>query len=276
MCLDVEFFVPPGGFHVRARLATLLPKMSRLKVIQSRLAGIDHFDPFAPPEVTICNLRGAHNCSVAEYVVGMVVAHFREFRWYFEAQRLGNAERRETDSISEKTVLILGYGEIGQAIEHALSGFDVTVVRVASRARAGVHGPESLLGLAQGANVLVLTLPLVDTTRNLVDANVLAALPDGALVVNVSRGGVIDQRSLLEQVRAGRLHAVLDTVDPEPLPLHHPLRTTPGIVYTPHIAASVHNWKIPLYRLIGRQLRHYLDGEPLENVVRMGRGQEGA
>jgi phosphoglycerate dehydrogenase-like enzyme len=173
-------------------------------------------------------------------------------------------------------VLVLGYGNIGRAVARRFLPFEVSVTAVASRPRAGdelvdtVHGIHELPDLAARADVLVVIVPLTDATRGLVDAGLLARLPDGALVVNVARGPVVDTDALLAECASGRLRAALDVTDPEPLPEDHPLWTTPGVLITPHVGGATEAMRPRSLALIRRQLVAMRDGEPLLNVVATG------
>jgi phosphoglycerate dehydrogenase-like enzyme len=166
-------------------------------------------------------------------------------------------------------VLLVGYGSIGQAIERQLLAAEAVVTRVASRARPDedVHGVDELPALLPEADIVVLVLPDTPATRGLIDAKALAALPDDALVVNVGRGTAIDTGALLAETRTGRLRAGLDVVDPEPLPSDHPLWTVPGVVITPHIAGGSASFYPRARKLAAEQLRRYVQGEELLNLV---------
>ena len=137
-----------------------------------------------------------------------------------------------TQSLADRRVLLLGYGGVGKAVAARLAPFEVTVTAVASRAREEdgmpVHGVDELPALLPLAEIVILTLPGGDATRHIVDDGFLAALPDGALVVNVGRGPLIDTDALVDHVRRGRIRAALDVTDPEPLPAGHPLWGLPG------------------------------------------------
>jgi phosphoglycerate dehydrogenase-like enzyme len=268
---DVEFFVSPGGFgDVGDRVRAALPEMRNLRVLQALTAGVDHFEPFAPARATVCNMRGVHLYPVSEWVVGMVISALREFPRYADAQRRGDSERHYTDTLYGKRVLVIGYGEIGKATARILSQFHVELRCLASSAREGVLGPESLDEVLPSSDVVVLVCPLTPETTGILSAERLKRLPPGALVVNASRGGLIDQAALVDQARAGRLVAILDAVDPEPLPADDPLRFAPNVVYTPHVAAATTRGAPLAYEVVGRQLSRFLAGEPLENVVREG------
>jgi phosphoglycerate dehydrogenase-like enzyme len=140
---------------------------------------------------------------------------------------------------------------------------------VAREPRPGVHGVEELPSLLSRADAVVVLTPLTAETRGMVDAAFLAALPDGALVLNAGRGAVIDTDALVAELQSGRLRAVLDVVDPEPLPAEHPLWDAPGLLaLTPHVSGDTQAAEDRALRFAGHQLARYARGEPLRNVVR--------
>jgi phosphoglycerate dehydrogenase-like enzyme len=264
---DVEFYVVPFS-HFRPALE-LIPRLPKLRVVHTCTAGFDRVFGLVPPGVTLCNARGVHDTSAAEWVVTAMLAMIREFPEFVVEQHEGRLRQRHTDAVAGQTVLLFGYGSIAKAVERRLAGFDVEIIKVASRARDDdVYGPESLGELLPRSQVVVLLAPLNDSTRGIVDASFLARMPDGALLVNAARGPLVDHGALLEELRSGRLRAAADVGDPEPLPPDHPLLATPGFFYTPHQAGHTRLAVPSAYRLIGEQLRRYVAGEPLVNVVK--------
>jgi phosphoglycerate dehydrogenase-like enzyme len=152
-------------------------------------------------------------------------------------------------------------------VEHRLAGFEVTLLRVARSSRDGVAGLDELPDLLPQADVVVLTVPLSTQTRGMVDAAFLARMRDGALLVNVARGAVVDTDALLDELSTGRLQAALDVTDPEPLPADHPLWRAPGLLLTPHVGGNTSAFLPRALRLVREQLRRHVAGEPLANIV---------
>ena len=212
--------------------------MPRLAVVQALTAGVDRLLPGLPAGVTLCNARGVHDASTAEWVVAAMLAALREFPLFAREQAAGRWNYHFTDCLAGKTVLIVGYGSIGAAVERRLAGFEVRVVRVARTARPGVATVSELPGLLPGADVVVLLAPVTPETIGMADAAFLARMKDGALLVNAARGSLLRTDALVAELRQGRLRAALDVTDPEPLPAGHPLWTMPGVFITPHEAAS--------------------------------------
>lgn len=262
---EVEVWVPPL-LRVEG-VAGLLGRMSRLRLLQTVTAGVDAYRPHLPEGVVLCNARGVHDAGTAEWAVGAMIAVLREFPGFAAAQRAGEWTYHHTGVLADSTVLIVGYGSIGRALEARLEGFEVDVLRVARTARENVHGMDELSGLLPLADVVVLLVPSTPETTGMVDAGFLAAMKDGALLVNAARGGVVDTGALVAELRAGRLSAALDVTDPEPLPAGHPLWTAPGVFITPHVAGSTPASARRVLRLLRSQLLRHLAGEPLKNVI---------
>ena len=264
----VEVWAPP--FLSQGRTVTLLAKLSGVRVVQLLSAGADAWVGRVPDGVTLCDARGVHDSSTAEWTVAAILAFIRNFPAFARAQARREWTFGPTDELAGKRVLIVGYGSIGAAIERRLLPFDVTVTRVARRPREGVHAVDELPRLLPDADVVVLVVPLTPPTTGLVDAGFLAAMHDGALLVNAARGPVVDTGALTAEVATGRLNAALDVTDPEPLPPDHPLWTMPNVLLTPHVAGSVAGLLPRAYRLVAEQVRRYVAGEPLRNVVEDG------
>jgi phosphoglycerate dehydrogenase-like enzyme len=262
---EVEFWVPP--FFATDDVVRAAERMPRLAVVQLPTAGADPWPGRLADAVTLCDARGVHDSSTSEWAVTAMLASVREFPRFTLAQAAGRWDFGVTDELAAKRVLVIGAGSIGDALCRRLESFEVELIRVARRARDGVHAVGELPDLLPGADVVVLLVPLTDATRGMVDAAFLAWMPDGALLVNAARGPVVNTDALLAEVATGRLRAALDVTDPEPLPPGHPLWTVPGVLLTPHVGGSVRGLLPRVYRLVARQLWRYAEGEPLDNVV---------
>jgi phosphoglycerate dehydrogenase-like enzyme len=253
---------------VRAALEAA-SRLDGLRVIQTLSAGVDRIVDRLPPGVTLCDASGVHDVGVAEWVVMAILASNRRLPQLIDAQR-ASAWRREGsrgDDLEGSNVLILGYGSIGRAVEKRLVPFGVEVVRVARHERDGVRALAGLPALLPSADVLVILLPLTTETRGLVNAGLLSQLKPGALVVNASRGAVVDTPALLAALTDGRIRAALDVTDPEPLPDGHPLWSMPGVLITPHVAGDVSGEEGRAWALVADQVARLARGEPLRNVV---------
>jgi phosphoglycerate dehydrogenase-like enzyme len=261
----VEFLVPRAGDR---EILPVLAELEDLQVIQVLSAGTDWIEDQVPPGVTLCSARGARDAPVAEWVLAALLGASsgllecaRERRW----------RTRHLTDLSRWNVLVVGMGSIGRLVAQRLQAFGAKVTGVVSRARDGLHGIDELSELLPGADAVVLLTPLTDATRGLIDASRLAQMRDGAVVVNAARGPVVDSDALLAEVQNGRLRAVLDVTDPEPLPDEHPLWRARGVLaITPHIGGDSPAGHDRAAELAGDQLARWCAGEPLENVVRAG------
>ncbi|MFG1809768.1 2-hydroxyacid dehydrogenase [Streptomyces sp. NPDC049040] len=253
-----------------------LPRMTGVRVIQTLSAGVDHIAPhldhFAPG-VRLCNARGVHEASTAELALALILASLRGIPRFVRGQDAEKWYSGFYPALADRRVLIVGYGSIGAAVEDRLTPFECEVTRVARTARDTPRGPVHALadlpGLLPTADVVVLTTPLTEQTRGLAGPAFLAAMKDGALLVNMARGAVVDTKALLAETESGRLTAALDVTDPEPLPAGHPLWHAPGVLISPHVGGSTSAFQPRAKRLIRSQLVRFANGEELANVVRV-------
>ncbi|MCD9144171.1 2-hydroxyacid dehydrogenase [Streptomyces albireticuli] len=268
------FYVPPyvtsGDVCVRP-----LSRMTGLRVVQTLTAGLDHILPsvgLLPSGALLCNARGLHDTSTAELALALTLASLRDIPGFVRAQDAGEWRQGFRPALADRSVLIVGYGSIGRAIEDRLLPFECArVVRVARSPREAelgpVHAITELPGLLPDADVVILATPLTEETRGLVDADFLARMKDGALLVNIARGPVVDTKALLTEVESGRLRAALDVTDPEPLPSGHPLWSAPGVLITPHVGGPSSAFPPRAKRLLRDQLARFALDAPLQNVV---------
>ncbi|MBM9503848.1 2-hydroxyacid dehydrogenase [Actinacidiphila acididurans] len=251
-----------------------LPHMRSVRVVQTLSAGVDNIAPHLgqlPPGVSLCNARGVHEASTAELALTLTLASLRGIPRFVRGQDNEKWYAGFYPALADRRVLIVGYGSIGAAVEDRLVPFECEVVRVArgarSTARGPVHALDELPALLPHADVVILTTPLTEQTRGLVNAPFLAAMKDGALLVNMARGPVVDTKALLAETESGRLTAALDVTDPEPLPAGHPLWHAPGVLISPHVGGSTSAFLPRAERLVRGQLERFAAGLPLENVV---------
>ena len=267
---QVEYVVLPYG--VKPEIVREIGTLPRLKTIQILFAGVDHILPYIPARITLCNARGAHTAATAEWTVGVIIASVRNLPRFALAQRDGRWDYARSERVGGKHVLIVGYGDIGAAVERRLAGWDVTIDRVARHAREGVYPVGELPGLLNKADVVVILVPVTAETRQLVNKDFLRAMKDGALLVNAARGVVVDTDALLEALTSGRIRAALDVTDPEPLPEGHPLWQAPGLLLTPHVGGAIYDYRERAYQVVSEQLARLAAGQPLLNVIDGARG----
>jgi phosphoglycerate dehydrogenase-like enzyme len=266
----IEVVVPPY-LGDRSRLARLAD-LPELRLVQTLTAGYEDVLAYLPDGVALANAAGVHDASTAELAVGLTIAALRGIPAHVRRQERGVWEPTFGRSLADRRVLLIGYGGVGAAVARRLEGFECAVTLVASQARAGVHAVDALPQLLPDHDVVILTVPLTDATTGLVDAAFLAALPDGALVVNVARGGVVVTDALLAEVGRGRIHAAVDVIDPEPLPAGHPLWSEPGFLMTPHIGGASSAFRPRALALIGELLQGLVAGRPDQHIVVPGAG----
>ncbi|MEU6622090.1 2-hydroxyacid dehydrogenase [Streptomyces litmocidini] len=252
-----------------------LAGMTSLRVVQTLSAGIDHVTPgigSLRPGVALCNAKGVHEASTAELTLALILASLRGIPGFVRGQDAEEWRAGFYPALADKSVLIVGYGSIGAAIEDRLAPFECArVARVARSARATERGPVHALtdlpALLPEADVVVLSTPLTPATTHLADAGFLGRMKDGALLVNVARGPVVDTNALLKEVESGRITAALDVTDPEPLPAGHPLWHAPGVLISPHVGGSTSAFMPRAKRLVAGQLRRFAAGGELANVL---------
>jgi phosphoglycerate dehydrogenase-like enzyme len=262
---EVEFYVPP--FFATPPAVAALAQLPRLRVVQTLTAGVDKLLAHVPGGVTLCNARGAHDASTAEWVVAAILASVRDFPYFAAEQAAARWSYQATDCLVGKTVLIVGYGSIGAAVERRLAPFEVQVLRAARSARDGVSPAADVPALLPQADIVVLLVPVTRETVGMVDAAFLGQMKDGALLVNAARGSVVVTEDLCSELRSGRLRAAVDVTDPEPLGPGHPLWAMPGVFITPHVAASTPASARAACNMVRAQVRRFLNGERLANVV---------
>jgi phosphoglycerate dehydrogenase-like enzyme len=262
---EVEVVVLPFG--VPASRMPVLAKLPKLRLIQLMSAGAENAIPYVPPGVTLCNARGAHDPAVAEWIMAVILAETRQLPRFLAAQQAGAWRPAASRPLAGQTVLIVGYGSIGEAVEHLLIPFGVTVERIARQARSGVSSIDDLGTLLPRADIVILLVPVTPDTIGLVDARFLSLMHDHALLVNAARGSIVDTGALLAELSSGRLRAALDVTDPEPLPAGHPLWSAPGLLLTPHVAGTTTDAIPRALAIVKDQLVRYAAGQPLLDVV---------
>jgi phosphoglycerate dehydrogenase-like enzyme len=283
--IEIDVWIP-DPYPTKAMRIWL--RLRGVRLVLSLMAGTEWIPGTVGPHVTICNARGAHNISTAEWTVSAILATLKYLPFYLDVQRGGVWKRRfeasanyvritgdarplyppvMLEELTGKRVLLVGYGAIGQEIERMLAPFDVKLVRVARNAHDGVHSVSELDSLLPQAEIVILILPSTDESHHLIGSRQLALMRQGALLVNAARGPVVDTDALVAALNSGRIRAALDVTDPEPLPEGHPLWNCPNLLLTPHVAGSSPQFAPRAVHTAADELRRYLAGEPMHNVV---------
>jgi phosphoglycerate dehydrogenase-like enzyme len=266
------------------------PRLRGVRLVLSLMAGTEWIPRTVGPHVTICNAHGAHNISTAEWTIGAILATLKYFPFFLDVQRGGVWKKRfqaseryaqitgdwqphyppvMLEELTGKAVLLVGYGSIGKEIERMLEPFHVRLTRVARTARSHpeVHAVSELDALLPNAEVVILILPSTPESNKLIGRRQLAFMRQGTLLVNAARGPIVDTDALVDALQSGHIRAALDVTEPEPLPEGHPLWSCPNLLLTPHVAGSTPNFAPRAVHTAAEELRRYLDGEPLHNVV---------
>ena len=264
---QIDFYVPlyMGG----AKALSYAAQMPNLKTLQMLNAGYDDALAYLRPGLTLCNARGVHD-STAELAVGLAIASRRGFPEFMREQIAGNWSHHRTGALSDSKIGIIGYGSIGKKIAQNLSGFEVSITAFTQSGRDGSLTIDQLDAHLPSLDIVVLILPLSDSSRHLFNAQRLAAMKDGALLINVARGPVVDTDALVSELNSGRIYAALDVTDPEPLPAGHPLWSAKNLLLVPHVGGNSDAFEPRGRALIESQLKLLAAGQPLEHVVAQG------
>ena len=259
------------------------PPDGRLRWAHTASAGVGGslHEAMRASDVVLTNAAGIYAEPMADTVLAMILHFARGLDFAVRAQAERRWDKAPFDAadapireLSELTLGILGLGGIGKAVARRGIALGMRVVALRRRPEPGPEGVEVLSGeggldrLLRISDVLVVTVPQTAETRAMVGARELALLPEGAVVINVSRGGVVDEEALVEALRGGRLRgAGLDVFAREPLPMESPLWGLPNVLATPHVSGASHRFWRRQTDLVVENLRRYLAGEPLLNTV---------
>ncbi|HWY65766.1 MAG TPA: NAD(P)-dependent oxidoreductase [Rhizomicrobium sp.] len=264
------------------------PHLKGVKAVQGLWAGVDSLRPLVPSGVPLCSARGVHDAPTAEWAVTTTLAMQKYLYFYADLQRradwagkdkaediylLSEGAKREpqcpvlVEEAADKTVLIVGYGSIGAAVEARLAPFGCKFLRVARSARDGVAPVSALDELLPLADIVILTTPLTSETRHLINTERIARMKHGALLVNAGRGAVVETDALVRALIQGRIRAALDVTDPEPLPPDHPLWRAPNLLITPHLATDTPRFMGRAFAFAAEQAQRFARGEKLRNVI---------
>jgi len=283
--VEIEVWLPDP---YPAKALRIWPYLRGVRLVLALMAGTEWIPGAVGPHVTICNGRGAHSVSTAEWTIGAIFAVLKNIPFFLEVQREGVWKRRfeasaryaeisgdarplyppvMLEELTGKQVLLIGHGAIGQEIERLLAPFSVELTRVARTAREGVAAVSELDSLLPQAEIVILILPSTDESHHLIGSRQLALMRQGALLVNAARGPVVDTDALVAALESGHIRAALDVTDPEPLPEGHPLWSCPNLLITPHVAGSSPQFAPRAVKVAEEELRRYMNGESLRNVV---------
>jgi phosphoglycerate dehydrogenase-like enzyme len=261
--------------HVPDRL---LERAPNLRWIQGAGAGMEQFASAGARRhgVLVTNASGVSSASMAEWVVGRLLQVWKRFREADHFQQTHAFERTYGASVKGKTVGIVGLGAIGRAVSRRLRAFDCRILGLKRSAGPGVvseyadalYRPDQLHEMLALCDAVVVAAPAAPETYHLIDAAALASMPPHSILVNVARGSLVDEAALAAAMKSGTIAAaVLDVFDPEPLDAKSELWDLPGVYVSAHSSVSVDRYMDDLFEFFLANLRRYLNGETLENVV---------
>ena len=262
---EVTFYVPTymGGYPA----LELSKKMPKLQVLQVPNAGYDDAMEYVRDGITLCNGKSIHDDSTAELAVGLTIASLRGFPDFVRNQDKSDWVHVKNKSINDRKIGIIGFGSIGTTIAKMLSGFAVEIIPFTQSGRDNTIAITDLDKHLPTLDVVILILPLTKESKHLFDAKRLSLMKDGALLVNVARGPIVETDALVKELNSGRITAALDVTDPEPLPSDHPLWQTPGVFIAPHVGGNTSIFDSRARKLIQQQLQKLASGSPLANVI---------
>ena len=242
-------------------------------------SGIDHMTPWDPDAVTVTNSAGVAADMMAQYALGGMLHFSLGFPGFRAAQEKRNwIPDGQVEPIDDKAVLIVGLGKTGEAVAARSKAMGLSTLGVRARPKPTphvdeVHGIDALPALWGRADFIVVCVPLLDSTRGLVGADAFAAMKQTAVIIDVSRGGVVDETPLLNALTTRALRgAVLDVFSVEPLPADHPLWACDNVILTPHCSSVYDGWAIRSVEMFSENLARYRRGDPLCNIVNPERG----
>ncbi len=270
-----------------------------LKWVQGHFAGVERFlDHPLLKSVVLTTGSGIHAPAMAEYILMMMLAVAHHLPRMIEHQKRGEWPPGRWDLFAPRelrgtVVGIVGYGSVGREVARLAKAFGMQVLatkrdltRVTdegwrlpevgdplTQSVDRLYPSETLRAMLGECDYVVLTVPLTPATRNLIGVEELAGMKPGAVLINVARGGEVDEAALIEALRAGTIGgAALDVFAEEPLPASSPLWTLPNVILSPHVSGFTLEYDGRAMALFAENLRRYVAGEPLLNVVDVSRG----
>jgi phosphoglycerate dehydrogenase-like enzyme len=265
---QIDFYVP--GYMGGAKALSYAAQMANLKVLQMLNAGYDDALAYLRPGLTLCNARGVHDASTAELAVGLAISSRRGFPEFMHKQIEGTWNHHRTSALTDSKIGIVGFGSIGKKIAKNLSGFEVSITAFTQSGRDGSLTIDQLDDHLPNLDIVILILPLSDSSRHLFNSERLAKMKDGALLINVARGPIVETEALLRELNSRRIFAALDVTDPEPLPAGHPLWSAPNLQIVPHIGGNSLAFEPRGRALVESQLALLVSGKPLNHIVAQG------
>ena len=268
---DVTFYVPT--YMSGAAGLSQLEHMPNLQYLQMPNAGYDDALLHRRDGLAICNAQGVHDISTAELALALTLASLRGLDEFARAQPDGQWLQATRPALAYKRVGLIGFGSIGQTIARLLKPFQVDLVAFSRSGRDGSHTMDELDGLLPSFDVVILIVPATAETTHLMGTKRLGLMKDGALLVNVARGVVVDTDALISELETGRIKAAIDVMVPEPLPPEHPLWRAPGVLISPHVGGNSSAFEPGMRALLAQQFNRLIVGDRPLYIVAEGKGE---
>jgi phosphoglycerate dehydrogenase-like enzyme len=262
---EISIYVPTymGGKKSLDPISDLL----NLRMVQLLTAGYEDVVPFMRNELLLCNARGVHDFSTSELAISLILAHFKNLHEFAGNQSQGYWNHQTIGSLYGKEIAIIGAGSVAQRLKSMLAPFECKVTMFGQSARDGVEAISTAQATIGKFDCVVLLVPLTSETRNLVDSAFLAAMKDGALLVNVARGAVVNTEALCAELKRKRLFAALDVTDPEPLPKEHPLWELKNCTVVPHVGGDSTAFEPQAHAFLAEQFQRMAQGQQPINII---------
>ena len=280
---DLEPAVPSADilfcwFGKRELMKKILRQAARVRWIHSLTAGMDNvlFPALVESRVPLTNSRGAFSQSLGEFAIGAVLFFAKDFRRMVRSQAAAVWEPFDVEQVRGQTLGIVGYGDIGRAIAERAKGLGMKILALRRRPELSRDDPfadelvpaENKLELMKRSDYLAVSAPLTKETRAMIGEAEFKAMKHTAVVINVGRGPVIDERALIEALKARRIRgAALDVFDAEPLPAGHPFFALDNLLLSPHCADHTPGWIAEAMEIFLDNFNRFQNGVALRNVV---------
>jgi len=262
---EIEFYVPSymGGI----KTLEVIKKMKNLKTVHYSQAGYDDILPYIPDNVILCNASGLHDVSTAELAIGLTIASRRGFAQFMDNQKKGLWHRQRNLALADSHVGIVGYGHIGKRIASLLKMFETKVTPFSRTGADGSVKINEFDNYLADLDVIILILPLTKESKNFINSDRIKRMKDGATLINLARGAIVDTDALIAELKTGRITAGLDVTDPEPLPKDHPLWSAPNLIITPHVGGDSSAFEPRARKMVQEQLARIAEKKPLLNQI---------
>jgi phosphoglycerate dehydrogenase-like enzyme len=262
---DIEFYVP--SYMGDIRTLEVIAEMKNLKIVHYSQAGYDDILPHIPNNVILCNASGLHDVSTSELAIGLAIASRRGFTQFIDNQKKGLWHRQTKPTLADSHVGIVGYGHIGKRITSLLEEFETKVTPFSRSGNDGAVKISEFDNFLPDLDVIILILPLTHESKHFINADRIKKMKDGATLINVARGAIVDTNALIAELNTGRITAGLDVTDPEPLPEGHPLWSAPNLIITPHVGGDSAAFDPRARKMVEEQLERLAQSKPLLNQI---------